>query len=141
MKGLLAGVAVVAILTIAAPVRAQTANPSGGNSMSVPGPASPAAPTPTGRMPAGGSPTSERAIIPTHPGESPMHRHARAGTHGRMAGHHGRGAQLAGDSANQLNREELGRLQAGNSSNPAPDTLGANRMPAGGRPTSTRYGQ
>ena len=152
MKYLLTSVAVVAALTISAPVWAQPANPSAGNSMGMPGPspggpgltpyssgaAAPApAPTPTGRMPAGGRATSERTVIPTAPGQTPMHRHARAPSHGKMA------KASPGDAANQLNREELGRIQAGNFSNPvtpaAPDTTGANRMPAGGRATSTRY--
>jgi hypothetical protein len=156
MKNLLTGVAVVAAaLIVCAPAWSQPANPSSGNSMGMPGPntggpgltpynagtPAPAA-TPTGRMPAGGRATSERAIIPTSPGQSPLHRHARANSHGRMTGHHGRGAQSAGDATDQLNREELARLQAGNFSNPAPtDTSGVNRMPAGGRATSQRYGQ
>jgi hypothetical protein len=36
-----------------------------------------------------------------------------------MAAHHGgKATQLTGASANQLNQEELSRLQAGNASNP-----------------------
>jgi hypothetical protein len=132
MKYLLTSVAVAAALTVSAPVWAQPASPSGT------GAAAPApAPTPTGRMPAGGRATSERTVIPTAPGQTPMHRHARARPHGKMA----KGS--AGDAANQLNRDELARIQSGNFSNPvtpaAPDTTGANRMPAGGRATSTRY--
>jgi hypothetical protein len=38
MKHLLTGVAVIAVLAISAPVWAQPANPSGGNSLGVPGP-------------------------------------------------------------------------------------------------------
>ena len=52
----------------------------------------------------------------------PSHRHARKASHGKMAGHatrHGKGPQLTGSTANQLNQEELQRLQAGNFSNPS----------------------
>jgi hypothetical protein len=39
--------------------------------------------------------------------------------HGKMAGHHrGKAPQLTADTANQLNQEELARLQSGNFSNP-----------------------
>lgn len=154
MRYLLTGVAVVATLIVSAPSWSQPANPSGGNPMGMPGPstggpgltpyngAAPApAPTPTGRMPAGGRATSERAIIPTEPGQSPLHRHARASSHGRTTRHHGSSAQSASNATSQLNREELSRLQSGNFSNPPPDTSGVNRMPAGGRATSQRYGQ
>ena len=144
MRYLLTGVAVVAALIVSAPSWAQPANPSGGNPMGMPGPSTSApapAPTPTGRMPAGGRATSERAIIPTEPGQSPLHRHARASSHGRTTRHRASSAQSASDATNQLNREELSRLQSGNFSNPPPDTSGVNRMPAGGRATSQRYGQ
>jgi hypothetical protein len=75
----------------------------------------------------------------------PKHRHARHVSHGKMAGHHGKGPQLTASTANQLNQEELARLQAGNFSNPpAPAGMApppsanpqTNRMPAGGRATS-----
>lgn len=168
MKHLLTSVAVIAALASAAPVGAQPANPSGGNSMSTPGP-NPGGPgltpystgtprsaaTPSGRMPAGGRATSEPTNIPPTPsaaatdsGMQPMHRHARQAAHGKMAGHHGKGPQLSGGTADQLNQEELARLQAGDFSNPAvppgpgmapSSTSSANRMPAGGRATSDRY--
>jgi hypothetical protein len=71
MKYLLTGAAVIAALAFSAPVWAQPANPSGGNSLGVPGPnpggpgltpysttAPPPEPAPSGRMPAGGRATS-----------------------------------------------------------------------------------
>jgi hypothetical protein len=49
----------------------------------------------------------------------PHHRHARHVSHGKMAGHHGgKATQLTGSNADQLNQEELARLQAGNTSMP-----------------------
>jgi hypothetical protein len=166
MKHLLTGAAVVTALAISAAVWAQPANPSGGNSMSTPGPnpggpgltpystgTAPPAPAPSGRMPAGGRATSEPTNIPPTPSATdsagqPMHRHARQAAHGKIARHHGKGPQLSGGTADQLNQEELARLQAGNFSNPAAppgptmapsSTSSANRMPAGGRATSDRY--
>jgi hypothetical protein len=47
-----------------------------------------------------------------------------------MAGHHhGKGQQLSGGTANQLNAEELQRLQAGNFANPSAPSPGM--MPPG----------
>lgn len=173
MKHLLTGVAVVAALAISTPIWAQPANPSGGNAVGTPGPnpggpgltpystgAPPPAATPSGRMSTGGRRTSgERipAIMPetssqapsasnTTSATPPMHHHAHKGSHGKMAGRR----QLTGSSADQLNQEELARLQAGNTSMPAapemspggPSAPGAanpnqlNRMSTGGRATS-----
>jgi len=156
MKHLLTGVAVVAALAFSAPVWAQS--PTGGNSMGTPGPnpggpgltpystpggagpnpggsalsgprlaprtAPPAAMAPSAMPPSSMSDTSS-AMPPKH------HRASRHASHGKMAGHHrGRGEQLSGSSANQLNQEELQRLQAGNFSNPsAPPAPGM--MPPG----------
>jgi hypothetical protein len=170
MKYLLTGVAVIVALASSAPVWAQPANPSGGNSLGVPGPnpggpgltpystaAPPPAPAPSGRMPAGGRATSGERIPPIMPAPPPsasdttsamppMHRHARKGSHGKMAGQHrGKGSQVSGSTAEQLNQEELARLQAGNFSNPSappaadmssPAPAPSGRMPAGGRATS-----
>ena len=148
----LTGVAVVAALAFSAPAWAQS--PTGGNSMGTPGPnpggpgltpystpggagpnpggsalsgprtAPPAAMAPSGMPPSSMSDTSS-AMPPKH------HRASRHASHGKMAGHHrGRGEQLSGSSANQLNQEELQRLQAGNFSNPsAPPAPGM--MPPG----------
>jgi hypothetical protein len=167
MKHLLTGVAVVAALAFSAPVWAQAPNPSGGNSMGMPGPnvggpgltpyssgprttaaPSPSAPPPAmapSAMPPSSMSESSSAMPPKH------HRASRHASHGKMAGHH-RGPELSGSTANQLNQEELQRLQAGNFSNPpaspGPEMTpsvpaGAssanpqlNRKPAGGRATS-----
>jgi hypothetical protein len=159
MKYLLTSVAVIAALAFAAPAGAQPASPSGGNAVGMPGPnpggpgltpyssgpTRPAAPPPMATMP----PSS---MTDTTSATPPKHRHARAGSHGKMASHHpGRFPNLQGNSvANELNQAVFARLQSGNftppSPPPGPDTgsppatqSGPNRMPAGGRPTSDRY--
>jgi hypothetical protein len=115
MKHLLSSVAVAAVLAIAAPVWAQ----GGGNPIGTPGP-NPGGPglTPysTGAPPPAAAPSSMSDTTSAMP---PKHRHARAhhAMHGKMAGH--RAPQLTGSTANQLNQEELARLQAGNYLNPA----------------------
>jgi hypothetical protein len=158
MKHLLTGVAVVAALAFSVPVWAQQ---PGGNAMGMPGPnpggpgltpyssgprttaapppsAPPPAMAPSAMPPSSMSDTSS-AMPPKH------HRASRHASHGKMAGHHrGKGPQLTGSTADQLNQEELSRLQAGNMSMPAapgmaPPSSGnsqLNRMPAGGRATS-----
>jgi hypothetical protein len=88
----------------------------------------------------GGSRYQEDSSPDTASATPPHHRASHYASHGKMATHHrGKGPQTTG-SANQLNQEELARLQAGNSSNPpapgmaprsAPTRPG--RMPAGGR--------
>jgi len=158
----LTGVAVVAALAFSVPVWAQS--PTGGNSMGTPGPnpggpgltpystpggagpnpggsalsgprlaprtAPPAAMAPSAMPPSSMSDTSS-AMPPKH------HRASRHASHGKMAGHHrGRDEQLSGSSANQLNQEELQRLQAGNFSNPsAPPAPG---MMSPGQPGGAR---
>ena len=141
MKHLLTGAAVVAALAISAPAWAQPANPSGGNSMGMPGPspggpgltpynagqARPAAAPPMTPPPSAAAPPpssmSGQSMSDTSSATPPRHRQARKSSHGKMAGHHaarrGKGPQLTGSSANQLNQEELQRLQAGNFSNPS----------------------
>lgn len=134
----LTGVAVVAALALSAPAWAQTANPSGGNAMGTPGP-NPGGPglTPysSGPNPGGSALSGPRSTPSTPPaamGPSssmsdtssampPRHRASRHASHGKMAGHHrGKGPQLSSSgTANQLNQEELQRLQAGNFSNPS----------------------
>jgi hypothetical protein len=52
--------------------------------------------------------------------------HAKAGTY-----HHGKGYSLSGDTANQLNQEELQRLQAGNYSNPSAPPYSPGMAPSG----------
>jgi hypothetical protein len=140
MKHLLTGVAVVAALAISAPIWAQPASPSGGNAVGVPGP-NPGGPglTPysTGTPPPVAAPTSApppEATAPTRAFGKATHgrHHMEAGGgmpisatppatpsrhgHHKMAAHHpGMGSQLTGSTADQLNQEELARLQqAGN---------------------------
>jgi|SRR5580692_2008416 hypothetical protein len=153
----LTGVAVVAALAFSAPAWAQATSPSGGNSVGTPGP-NPGGPgltpysTPGGAGPnPGGSALSGPRLAPRTAPPAAMapsampssmsdtssamppkhHRASRHASHGKMAGHHrGRGEQLSSSSANQLNQEELQRLQAGNFSNPsAPPAPGM--MPPG----------
>ena len=157
----LTGVAVVAALAFSAPVWAQS--PTGGNSMGTPGP-NPGGPglTPysSGPNPGGSALSGPRATpsappAATAPSAAPSsmsdtssamppkhHRASRHAAHGTMAAHHrGRGEQLSSSSANQLNQEELQRLQAGNFSNPsAPPAPGM--MPPGqpGGPRMTPRG-
>jgi hypothetical protein len=90
MKHLLTGVAVAAVLGIAAPVWAQ--NPA-------PAPA-PAPVQSMNRMPAGGSATSERG--------------SGARAHHRRHAVQSAGKSSAGSQADQLNRQELSQLQGGN---------------------------
>jgi hypothetical protein len=136
MKHLLTGVAVVAALAFSAPVGAQQANPSGGNSMGMPGPspggpgltpystgAPPPAAAPTGRMPTGGKKLSGSNYVPspaptydTTSATPPTHRHARPhhAPHGYMAhGHMAHGPKSLTDTTAQLNQAELARLQQG----------------------------
>jgi hypothetical protein len=166
MKHLLSGVAVIAALAFSAPVGAQPANPAGGNALGLPGPnpggpgltpysSSPARPTaaPPPSAPGSAAAMPPPSISDTTSATAPKHHHARAGSHGKMASHHpGRFPNLQGNSvANQLNQVELARLQSGDFTPPpatptsemgppARTRSGANRMPAGGRATSTRYG-
>jgi ABC-type nickel/cobalt efflux system permease component RcnA len=158
-KHLLNGVAVIAALALSAPVWAQPANPSGGNSMGMPGP-SPGGPgltpystgTPTGRgfgpKASGGnyvppSATTEPSSTSAAP---PKHHHAHAhhvvSTHQML---HAHGPKSGTDTTAQLNQAELARLQSGNFTPPPvppgpemapPASDGMNRMPAGGRATS-----
>ena len=59
----------------------------------------------------------------------PMHHHAHHATH--AAAHHNQRAPLTGDTANQLNQQELARIQSG-SSMPPPAPMGAMPPPAPG---------
>src|SRR5271154_4956270 len=128
---LLTSVAVVAALAFSAPAWAQ-ANPSGGNSVGTPGP-NPGGPglTPysSGPNPGGSALSGPRtapsaamapsAMSDTSSAMPPTHRHARHVSHAKTAGHHpGKVQQLTGGSANQLNQEELARLQSGNTGMP-----------------------
>jgi len=149
MKHLLNGVAIAAALAIAAPAWAQ--NPSGGNSMGMPGPNTGG----PGLTPySGGAPAAAPAATSAMPPEHHAH-HAVRHAHAMHSFHKGMShkAALAGDTTGQLNREELARIQSGNLSNPpAPPAAGpgatpgpgsdmsspttTNRMSTGGRATS-----
>jgi hypothetical protein len=128
IKHLLYGVAVIAALGVSAPVWAQRAggNSSGGNSMGIPGP-NPGGPETPGTPNAGlfgHTPSPPPASTSAMP---PMHHHAHHVTH--AAAHHRKMVALTGDTANQLNQQELARLQAG-SSMPPPAPMGAMPPPA-----------
>src|ERR1700758_3937334 len=108
MKHLLTGVAVVAALAFSAPGWAQNPGqggfgPKASGGVNIPPSTPPAAMTPSAEAP----PTAEStSAMP------PSHRHARH----KMAAHHHRvkGPEPTGSSsADQLNQEELARLQAG----------------------------
>jgi hypothetical protein len=131
MNRLLSGVAIAAALMIAAPVWAQN-NPSGGNSLGVPGP-NPGGPgltpysgggAPASPPPAEPPPGAEAAPPPTSATPGPHHRHRElAAYHHAKAMHHfhkgmAEKAALSGDTTAQLNRQELARIQTGNTSNP-----------------------
>jgi hypothetical protein len=162
-KHLLNGVAVLTALALSAPVWAQPANPSGGNSMGMPGP-SPGGPgltpystgAPTGRgfgpKASGGnyippSATTEPSSTSVTP---PKHRHARArhvvSTHHLL---HAHGPKSGADTTAQLNQAELARLQQGappmapSGAPPPPPMQGGNSMsmpgPNMGGPGLTPY--
>jgi hypothetical protein len=145
IKHLLYGIAVIAALGVSAPVWAQTAggNSSGGNSMGIPGP-NPGGPEVPGTINGGlfghtpSSPPTSTSAMP------PMHNHAHHVTH--AAAHHRKMAPLTGDTANQLNQQELARFEAGSSMPPPaalPSRSGGNSMglsgPNPGGPGLTLY--
>ena len=146
MKHLLGGVAVIAALALSAPAWAQPANPSGGNSMGMPGPnmGGPGLTPYSGGAPPAASPPASTSAMP------PMHRHARAhhvaSTHEML---HARGPKSGTDTTAQLNQAELARLQAGappmapQMAPPPPPMQGGNSMgmpgPNMGGPGLTPY--
>ena len=159
----LTGVAAIAALAFSTPVWAQS--PTGGNSMGTPGPnpggpgltpystpggagpnpggsalsgprlaprtAPPAAMAPSAMPPSSMSDTSS-AMPPKH------HRASRHASHGKPSHHPSRFSNLQGNVANQLNQEELQRLQAGNFPNPSappPPGMMPSGQPGGARMT------
>ena len=108
-KYFLTGVAVIAALALSAPVWAQSANPSGGNAMGLPGP-NPGGP---GLTPYSGGAPRPMAAPPTS-ATPPVHRHAHAhhvvSTHQML---HAHGPKSGTDTTAQLNQAELARLQQG----------------------------
>ena len=135
VKDLVTGVAVIAVLAFSTPVWAQAPSPSGGNSMGMPGPnpggggltpyttgrpqpramptPAPSAP-PAAMAPSAGAPTMAESTSAM----PPRHRYA----HHKTAAHHrgGKDPQLTGSTAEQLNQEEVARLQASATPAPAP---------------------
>jgi len=113
MKHLLNGVAIAAVLAIAAPVWAQTSAP-----MTPSAPSAPRAPAAT--APAAPSPSASSTAAPMKPMASKK-RAKRATRH--MAARHGKSRRAVASSGesttNQLNREVLNRIQSGGSSAPA----------------------
>src|SRR5438132_11250263 len=140
MKHLLSGVAIVAALAMAAPASAQRRGPGvGAPGPNQPVPGGPGPSSPLSNLPASPSRDAPYPPPPTagSPGMSsatpPAHRPARA-TKGKMAMKGGGGRMPAPDhSANQLNADELARLQAGNMGNPPPSALPYGQPP-GARP-------
>ncbi len=158
MKYLLSSVAIVAALAIAAPVSAQRTGPGPGaatgtgpdvNPPGGPGPSSPLSNLPAGSP---GLPSQVPSAYP-HPGNAPAMapgmapgpeatsatpptHHARH--HGHVAAHHTtKGIPVSGNpnsSANQMNADELARLQAGNTGNPSPSALPYGQPPGGAMP-------
>jgi hypothetical protein len=167
MKHLLTGVAVIAALAFSAPVWAQPASPSGGNSMGTPGPnpggpgltpyssgpRTTAAPPPSAPPPAmAPSATPPSSMSDTSSAMPPKHRASRHASHGKASHHAKRLPDLQGNVANQLNQAELARIQSGDLSAPPPPSgpgmsapppgaaTAPGRMPAGGRATSSGSG-
>jgi hypothetical protein len=115
---------------LAAIVLSLTATPSNAQPYGPPStlrtlPGGPGPSSPLSNLPASPSrdqpyPPPAAATPPASPGMSsampPAHRPAR---HGKMATKGGGRTQLSGSTADQLNREELARLQAGNFANPS----------------------
>ena len=164
MKYLLSSVAIVAALAFALPASAQRSGPGGGASQTTgPGvtpPGGPGPSSPLSNLPAGSpglppqAPSAYPAVGPTpgaapgtYPGSEttsaypPTHRHARH--HGHVAAHHTtRATPISGNpnsSANQMNADELARLQSGNYGNPSPSALPYGQAPSPGGPPP--YGQ
>ena len=145
IKYALYGVAVIAALAVSAPVWAQRAggNAYGGNSMGIPGP-NPGGPEVPGTINGGlfghtpSFPPTSTSAMP------PMHHHAHHVTH--AVAHHRKMVALTGDTANQLNQQELARFEAGSSMPPPaalPSRSGGNSMglpgPNPGGPGLTPY--
>src|SRR5262245_26812453 len=144
MKHLLSGVAIVAALAFAAPVWAQRTGPGVGAPgpnqplPGGPGPSSPMSnlpPSPSRDLPYPGSPPPA-AMPPGSMGATtsampPEHRRARASTHHAGMRAHPSSA-MAGTTANQLNQEELARLQSGNFSMPPAPPAPAAAAPSDG---------
>ena len=145
MKYLLSSVAIVAALAFALPASAQRSGPGAGASQTTgpgvtppggPGPSSPLSNLPAGSpglppqapsaYPAVGSTPGAAPGPETTSATPPTHRHARH-AHAHAEAHHTtRATPISGNpntSANQMNADELARLQSGNTSNPPSSAL------------------
>ena len=147
MKHLLSGVAIVAALAFAAPVWAQRTGPgvgAPGPNQPVPGGPGPSSPlsnlpaSPSRDLPYPGAPPAATppGAMGTTSAMPPEHRHARASTrHAGMRAH--QPSEMTGSTANQLNQQELARLQAGDFSNPpappGPESSASNPTTGPGR--------
>ena len=114
---LLSGVAVIAALALSAPAWAQPANPSGGNSMGMPGPnmGGPGlTPYSGGAPPAASPPASTSAMPPKH---HHAHAHHVASTHQML---HAHGPKSGTDTTAQLNQADSPACRRGISLLPGP---------------------
>ena len=131
MKHLLNGVAIAAALAIAAPVWAQTSAP-----MTPSAPSAPRAPAAT--APATPSPSASSAAAPMKP-MATKKRAKRPVQHAARHGKSRRAAASSGDSmTNQLNRQELSRIQSGGSSPPAATNQYGQPMQTQGMPGASQ---
>jgi hypothetical protein len=136
MKHILTGVAVVAALAFSAPAWAQPAPGQGGFGPKASGGTYiPPSKAPAAMAPSAGA-TATSAPPPATPSAPPPSRHAH---HKMTAPHHGKGPLLTESTADQLNQQELARVQAGNMAPPAPGM--APPPPRPGRATGTTPGE
>ena len=100
-------------------------------------------PAAAGAAPTGAPGAAATAAPGTAPGPEttsaapPTHRHARHAHAHAVAHHTTRATPISGNpntSANQMNADELARLQAGNTSNPPPSALPYGQPPGGPMP-------
>jgi hypothetical protein len=126
MKHLLSGVAMAAALAIAAPVWAQNAPSSA--PMTPPPAAAPASPAPAAKAPAATKPAAAKPAAAKPMAEKPT---AKKPMHHMAMHHKPKGDQMTED----LNKQELQRLQGGVSAPPA-----APMTPGGNNPTSGTAG-
>lgn len=146
MKALFPGVALLATLAFTAPAWAQPAPVQGGSGPKASGPVNnpPSAPPSSTAPSAGNAPAGmPENMMP------PSHRHARHVTARKRETHaRRRGREVTGSTANQLNQEEIGRLQAGSppmsAAAPAPmappASSGAMGRPVGAGPKASTHG-
>jgi hypothetical protein len=143
MKHLLNGVAIAAVLAIAAPVWAQTSAPGTNQygqpmqTQGMPG-ASQSSPSSHAAMPAAPAPSASSAAAPM----KPMATKKRAKRATRQAARHGKSRRAVASSGtsttNQLNRDELARIQSGGSSPPGATNQYGQPMQTHGMPGASQ---